>query len=82
MELFDYCSYRFRGHAGLIHVLSVQVTPSLSLEWTLYVNNELVGSLLDDITNILLPERLDKALSYRNVLRIYNELLIGPPING
>lgn len=64
----------------MIHVLSVEVTPSMSLEWRLHVNNKHIGTYLDEVTNILFADRLSAALSYTRVLKVYKELLAGPPI--
>jgi hypothetical protein len=77
-----YCYFHFKGPAGTSHILRVWATSSLSLEWGLYVNDVRTDTLIDDITNILIPEQLDIALSYPNVRRVYSKLLDRPPIKS
>lgn len=71
---FHYCYFSFRGE-GQKHELRVRVTASLGLEWHLYVNDQEVGFYVDNEVNILMPDRLNVALSYHNVKCIYAELL-------
>jgi hypothetical protein len=56
-------------------VLEVRVTSSIDLEWVLWVDGVKVGHYLDTGTNILLPDSLNRALSFSNVTRVYNQLL-------
>lgn len=72
---FHYCYFSFRGE-GQKHELRVRVTASLGLEWHLYVNDQQVGFHIDNQVNILMADRLNVALSYHNVKRIYAELLL------
>lgn len=74
-----YCYFSFR-HAGNQHDLRVWITPALSMEWKLYINDHEVGTLIDEITNVLIEAQLNAALSYSNVQRVYSELLTGPPV--
>lgn len=71
---FSYCYFSFKSGADK-HELRVWVTPSLCLEWKLYINDGEAGRILDGKTNILMPEELDKALSYTNVTSVYVDLL-------
>lgn len=75
MQPFYYCYFSFRTGFDQKHELRVRVTASLFLEWHLYVNDFEVGFYLDEVTNILMEDRLANALSYHNVKRIYSDLL-------
>lgn len=78
---FSYAYFSFKTSTDR-HELRVWVTPYLSLEWKLYCNDELVGALCDEVTNVLIDEQMAKALCYANINRIYAELLAGPPVSG
>jgi len=57
------------------HILEMTVTPSIDLQWQLYINGVDVAYHLDTKTNILIPANLDRALSWDNVTSVYNTLL-------
>lgn len=75
MQPFYYCYFSFRNGIDEKHELRIRVTPSLCLEWHLYINDAEVGSYWDEVTNVLIEDRLANALSYNNVKRMYSELL-------
>ncbi len=72
--IFRYCYYSFKGADGSKQELRLWVTDSLSLEWKLYVNDIMVGHHLDVTTNILIPEQLERLLSYNHVTSMYEKL--------
>lgn len=76
MLLFYYCHFTFRNNSGAKHVLVVRVI-DLGLEWQLYVNDREVGYFLDEKTNVLIEAQMEQALSFKNVNRVYAELLAG-----
>jgi hypothetical protein len=57
------------------HELTVTVTPCIDLEWQLYINGVEAGYILNTGYNILLPTDANRALSFSNVTRVYNQLL-------
>ena len=73
---FHYCYFSFTADNDK-HDLRVRVTPSLGLEWHLYINDMEIGYFIDERTNTLLQTDLTRALSYANVLTVYNDLLTG-----
>lgn len=75
MKLFHYCYFDFRDDSGTKHHLRIRVTSTMGLEYTLYINDSPVAVTIDENINIALPEQLEAALSYANVLRMYRELL-------
>jgi hypothetical protein len=75
---FKYCCFLFDNG----HYIRVRVTPSLNLEWHLYINDIEVGRHLDETTNILLHKELTGALDYIAVLTVYNDLLPKAQPNG
>lgn len=79
MLLLYYCYFSFRNNSGAKHDLRVRVI-DLSLEWHLYVNDQEVGCFLDEKTNVLIEAQMEQALSFKNVNRVYAELLAGPSI--
>lgn len=72
---FHYCYFSFRGD-GYKHELRVRVTPSMGLEWHLYVNDQEIGSMVDNTINIAMRDQMAVALSYTNVLAVYDQLLV------
>jgi hypothetical protein len=76
---FKSCSFQFGDPHSDRHLLQVWVTPSLSLEWKLYINDSEVGRRLDTETNILLHKELTAALDYIAVLGVYNDILTKAP---
>jgi hypothetical protein len=55
--------------------LRASVTPSLSLEWILYVHGSPRGRMIDLATNILIDSELSAALPYDNVKTVYFEIM-------
>lgn len=76
MLLFHYCYFSFRNSSGLKHDLRVRVV-DLGLEFHLYINDQEVGCYVDEKTNILIEAQMEHALSFKNVNRVYAELLAG-----
>ncbi len=74
MLLFYYGYFTFRNNSGAKHDLRVQVI-DLHLEWCLYINDQQVSCYQDETTNVLIEQQLERALSFKNVNRIYAELL-------
>jgi hypothetical protein len=72
---FQHGIFVFTSPGKSRHELVVRVTPSIDLEWLLWVDNVEVGLYLDTGTNILLPDSLNRALSFSNVTRVYGQLL-------
>jgi hypothetical protein len=72
--VITYCYFAF-DHGKDKHTLRVRVNPSLDLEWRLYINDFDAGYYCDGQTNVLIVEHVILALSYDNVIRIYNKLL-------
>lgn len=70
----QYCYFSFRD-GGEKHDLRVSVTPSLSLQYTLYINDVSIGTVTDSKTNILLPGERDRAFSFETIWRVYEQLL-------
>jgi hypothetical protein len=72
---FQHGTFVFVSPGKFKHELVVYVTPCIDLEWVLWVDGVNVGHYLDTGTNILLPDSLNRALSFSNVTRVYNQLL-------
>lgn len=72
---FQHAVFVFASLGKPKHELTVRVTPSISLEWQLYINGVEAGYELDTKTNILLPADINRALSFSNVDTVYNRLL-------
>jgi hypothetical protein len=72
---FQHGLFVFVSPGKFKHELVVRVTPSISLEWELWVDGLYVGRYLDTRTNILLTDDINRALSFSNVTRVYNQLL-------
>lgn len=70
----QYCYFSFR-HKDEKHDLRVMITPSISLQYTLYIDDMSVGTVTDHDTNILIAAELNKALSFETIDRIYQDLL-------
>jgi hypothetical protein len=72
---FQHGTFVFVSPGKFKHELVVRVTPCIDLEWVLWVDGVSVGHCLDTNTNILLPDSLNRALSFSNVTRVYDQLL-------
>lgn len=72
--VITYCYFAF-DHGQDKHTLRVRVNPSLDLEWRLYINDLEAGYFCDGRTNVLIVEHVILALSYDNVIKVYNQLL-------
>jgi len=72
---FQHAVFIFTSLGKPKHELTVRVTPSISLEWQLYINGVEAGYELDTITNILLIADINRALSFGSVDTVYNRLL-------
>lgn len=66
------CYFLFKDN-GMSYGLSGTII-DLSLEWSIYVNGVLMIGYMDHDVNVVIPEHLERAFSYKNVNRIFNEL--------
>lgn len=69
-----YCYFSFRD-GGDKHDLRIWVTPSLNIEYKLYINDHEAGTYLDEKTSILIFTDCKKAVSYDRVIDVYSRLL-------
>ena len=72
---FYYCYFHFRTSTGNRHELRVRVTETHGLTWGLYIDDMHAGTFHNTAVNTLDETQLNAALSYGNVLKVYNQLL-------